>query len=393
MKNTQPKFHTCKKHSNQKHSKLQQRKLKHWLMGSALLAATMPTAKCPVLIHVARADVYHAVEPGETLRSVANRYGLRPSALRAANKLDDTRDNAPLPAMLLRVPDGKKSDVEAGQEITPVKSAAEAMPEITSTGTISKTVRYTVQAGDTLDSIAHRYAQSGYPVTVEAIAEKNHLTPEPNIQPAIGSAIIIPLQSITYRASAQQSASRKAQSRPDNELTISGEVPVSMAQVVADKQPVYQSITKPPRTAAPRGYALGARGNMPVGGRDGVRVLKQNEDAMNTAPPPTSQPRVLQAPSSTTVGALAQVAQVSLAGAKIRRLPESDSYALYKCPVGTELAIIKQNGGWSAILMSDRSTGWIPTRYVKFTGASVDISSQVVTGSDAWAGRPSNDTV
>jgi cell wall-associated NlpC family hydrolase len=29
--------------------------------------------------------------------------------------------------------------------------------------------------------------------------------------------------------------------------------------------------------------------------------------------------------------------------------------------------------------MSDRSTGWIPSRYLKFTGESVDISTQVLT--------------
>jgi cell wall-associated NlpC family hydrolase len=34
---------------------------------------------------------------------------------------------------------------------------------------------------------------------------------------------------------------------------------------------------------------------------------------------------------------------------------------------------------WSAILMSDRSTGWLPTHYLKFTGVSVDITSQVET--------------
>jgi cell wall-associated NlpC family hydrolase len=32
--------------------------------------------------------------------------------------------------------------------------------------------------------------------------------------------------------------------------------------------------------------------------------------------------------------------------------------------------------------MSDRSTGWVPTRYLRFTGANVDISSQVITDED-----------
>ena len=61
-------------------------------------------------------------------------------------------------------------------------------------------------------------------------------------------------------------------------------------------------------------------------------------------------------------------------------MPEAGAVTLYNCGVGTEIAIIKQQGAWSAILMSDRSTGWLPTRYLKFTGVSVDITSQVETG-------------
>ena len=74
----------------------------------------------------------------------------------------------------------------------------------------------------------------------------------------------------------------------------------------------------------------------------------------------------------------AAVARIAKAGARIRRLPDAGATTLYKCSTGTEIAVTKQSGEWSAILMSDRSTGWIPTRFLKFTGQSVDISTQVV---------------
>lgn len=378
---------------SKKRSKGSHRKVTRWLMGGAFLAATMPVGKFPTLMHVARADVYHAVEAGDTLSAVAARYGLRAAALREANKLDGIRDNAPLPAMLLRIPDGKNGAAREQSEVAPNVSAnaPTTTPGINSSGTITSAARYTVQTGDTLESIARRYTQAGYPVTFEAIAQKNRLTPEPNTQPPIGSSIIVPLQSVNYRVSAQQSASHHSKATPrntDGDITVSQEAP--MAQVVPDKQPVYQSITAPPQVsawAARRGMTLGSRG-MPVGGRESVRVLKQNEDALNTSPPPQSSPKVIQAPAA---NGLAQVAQVAANGATIRRLPETSAYTLYHCVVGTELAVTRQSGIWSAVLMSDRSTGWIPSRYLKLTGTQVDITSQVITGDAAWAGRPSSD--
>lgn len=392
MKFRQTKHHQLQSRQSKKHSKSPQRKVTRWLMGGALLTAALSGGKFPLLVQAARADVYHAVEPGDTLGAVAAHYGLRAAALRAANHLDAIRDNALLPAMLLRIPDGKNGSAPEQPALTSnVSSNAPATtPAINSSGTIAQSVRYTVQAGDTLESIARRYTQSGYPVTVEAIAQKNRLTPEPNTQPPIGSAIIVPLQSVNYRVSAQQSASRHSKATPrntDSDITVSQEVP--MAQVVPDKQPVYQSITTPPQSAwaARRGMMLGSRG-MPVGGREGVRVLKQNEDALNTSPQPQRAPRVIQAPA---FNGLAQVAKVVANGASIRRLPEASAYTLYHCAVGTELAVTRQSGSWSAVLMSDRSTGWIPSRYLKLTGTQVDITSQVITGNAAWEGRPDNE--
>src|SRR6478672_6483290 len=62
----------------------------------------------------AQADLYHAVEPGDTLNSVARRYHLTSEAIRTANRLNDTRDSAPLPTMLLLIPDGNSPTTVAG---------------------------------------------------------------------------------------------------------------------------------------------------------------------------------------------------------------------------------------------------------------------------------------
>jgi hypothetical protein len=61
---------------------------------------------------------------------------------------------------------------------------------------------------------------------------------------------------------------------------------------------------------------------------------------------------------------------------------------LYQCTTGTELAVTQQNGTWSAV--SDESTAaraGFRTSYLRFTGASVDISSQVLINAAAARSR------
>lgn len=71
-----------------------------------------------------------------------------------------------------------------------------------------------------------------------------------------------------------------------------------------------------------------------------------------------------------------QVAKVSLAGARIRRLPSARAVVICKVALGTELAVTKQQGMWLAVLMSDRSTGWVPSRYVTLTGVPVSLTAR-----------------
>lgn len=105
---------------------------------------------------------------------------------------------------------------------------------------------------------------------------------------------------------------------------------------------------------------------------EGGRVL-QNGEVLSTAAGTAAKSVAAPAPKN-----LAKVARIHLNGAQIRRLPEASAATLYKCATGTEIAVIKQQADWSAILMSDRSTGWLPTRYLQFTGTSVDVTSQVI---------------
>ena len=121
---------------------------------------------------------------------------------------------------------------------------------------------------------------------------------------------------------------------------------------------------------------------------DGGRVLGAGEDAPNTSRSGPSfngqRSRVVQAPVQAAPSGqkIARVAKVGLQGAKIRRLPDAQAVSLYACPTSTEVAVTRQSGAWSAILMADHSTGWMPTRYLQFTGASVDVSSIPQTDSN-----------
>lgn len=373
--------------------------------GSALCGALLfPLTLTPSPAH---ADVYHAVAAGETLSSVAAKYQISVDTLRTANNLKDMPENAMLGSMLLRVPSAGDNKAVINLPSAPsVVSAKEtnsfgganfgtASSPGSGSGSITRSVVETVRQGDTWESIAARYRAAGNDVTADTLRKRNNYAEVPTP----GQTVLVPLGQIAYTAPAPRYAPRtsvtaSAQTNPfaapanavsatspitpsnagsrvlDGGVVASSELDLPFAKATETTAPVY----RPPGSAAPV-----VRGNLPYRGGYGemtrgndVRVLGQGEEA--TAPP---SPTIRGARDSSS--RIAKVAKVAENGAQIRRLPQSSAVTLYRCPVGTQLAVLQEKDGWSAILMSDRSTGWIPGHYLRTTGQTVDISTQIVT--------------
>lgn len=362
---------------------------------------TPTLALCGALLIPAtsRADVYHPVANGENLVSIAAKYGVSLESLRAANGL---KDGDALGNMLLRVP-----GVEGGQN--PLSAPANSVSKTargfgdstlnnvasSSSGSISRSVSETVRPNDTWETIAARYQNAGHQVSADDLRRRNN-----GIQaPLGGQTVVVPLGQIKFAAPAVAAASyapriavnASAQTSPGSVAPVftpntispralSGGVAVSgefnlggieqnlpTVREVQAQAPIYRA----PNSGMPTSRGgFGQMTRQATGGE--VRVLGQNE----TANAPQTSATVSQPVKPS--GSLARVAQVKLSGAKIRRLPQSAAASLYNCAKGTRLAVLRQSAGWSAVLMSDRSTGWLPTKYLGMTDQSVDVSSQIV---------------
>jgi len=133
---------------------------------SFLLAGSLPTL-------VAAQAVYHVLEKGETLYSVARSYGVSPDAIAKANSLDDP------------------SRLRAGKRLLiPVDSPTVAV----------ETLKYKVVKGDTLFSIARTYG-----VGLADLRAANRLTTASLLR--VGDTIVVPAGAKTLPASAAVPAS------------------------------------------------------------------------------------------------------------------------------------------------------------------------------------------
>lgn len=72
---------------------------------------------------------------------------------------------------------------------------------------------------------------------------------------------------------------------------------------------------------------------------------------------------------------------VAAAAVTIRSSHSSRGQAMVRVPAGTYLALTGDNGDWYGVLMSDRSTGWIPK-------SSVQVLQYEVVSPDGQAGAP-----
>ncbi len=374
----------------------------------------------------ARADVYHPVAGGETLASIAQRYHVSSDSLRTANGLSGS-DATPLGSMLLRVPGVSQGQValsapqlaaaptsfSAPVVQTPTFSSAPRTSGTRSggsgSGSLVRAVMETVREGDTWNTIAARFQAAGNDVPVDALRRRNGDA----ASPVAGQKVVVPLGQLnfaapsvyapriatnapvgrqqvaitpSYSASAQTApptSPAASQAEPRNlgggvyasgEFNLGSNVPVSTVREIPQKAPIFGSTsvvdTRRGGLTSRGGYGQMARS---AGGGE-VRVLGQNEVA--TAPHVNHE-------ATTTLpvqpsNAMARVGQVSGAGARIRRLPQADAATLYSCAKGTRLAVLRQSGQWSAVLMSDRSTGWLPTKYLSMTDQTLDVTSQIV---------------
>lgn len=168
--------------------------------GPALVSGTADTADqdlAAVAVAAKAADgtpvtVTHKVVAGETLASIAEKYGVQASEIRSTNNL---RRNAvrvgqiltvanvdPAKAAAVQQPEQKPSEKVVAQEVTtPVKSqakkstAASTQKKSTASSqkkkTTGKTTVHTIKSGENLGKIARKYG-----VTVDAIKKANGMT-------------------------------------------------------------------------------------------------------------------------------------------------------------------------------------------------------------------------
>ncbi|MCS6862299.1 MAG: C40 family peptidase, partial [Abditibacteriales bacterium] len=120
----------------------------------------------------------------------------------------------------------------------------------------------------------------------------------------------------------------------------------------------------PPPPTAPQTHTITRGVELPSRGAPLLRFGNDRPVSHGSEPEraaPTSTARVAS-PQLQTVGRLGTVIQ---GGARIRRTKNTNAVTLYQCPVGMQLVITGQSDDWFAVMMSDRSTGWIPKKYVR----------------------------
>jgi len=307
-----------------------------------------------LLTNIAHADIYQNVAAGQTLAQLASKFHVSADELRSANNLN-YKDNVALPAMLLRVPDA--SAIKPTPQAVAYQQPAPA-PQIHTRGSLTSSVAYSVRNGDSWESIANYYSKQGYDLTATDLRQQNAGISE--LRP--GNSLHISLTT-HYKPSAGDSASF-------------GAVNYSSAEIIPQPKPLYQPQTPAPKpSVAQRGPSnLSSRGS--YGTRGGsIQVLRGNEQVV--------QPAVKS--TFTNAKTTASVVKVKAVGARIRRNADPKGQVLFVCPIGTELAVTGQKGYWFSVLMSDRSTGWLPAKYVDVLQKKVDTQTQVVTGSEAAA--------
>ncbi len=243
----------------------------------------------------------YVVQEGDTLESIAQKYRTSVEKIREQNNLTEA------------------SPIKTGDNLIVPVQAEENPSNVTGRLVVSQA--YTVKPGDTLEKIA-----ASFKVSVNSIKTKNGLKDGQPLQP--GQTLLIPIR----------------------EHVIKSSTPTAANSETATATPQTYTIT--------RGVELPSRGApLPRFGDD--RPVSNGTTDTASMPPPTTK---VSSPLLQTVGRLGTIVQ---SGGRIRRTKNANAATLYQCPVGMQLVVTGQSGDWYAVMMSDRSTGWIPKKYVR----------------------------
>ena len=220
-----------------------------------LLPAAAEQDALAVQVDPAYADlgppIVHAVQPGETLSQIAERYAVPMAELMRINGLADAD----------LVVEGQRLRLTPALETQTAQSlAATESPPLVSANAALTTLnrRYEVQFGDTLEQIALREG-----VNVDALAAINGLDRQPTPALASGQPLILPATTRELRAQAsnQPPAAEEAAEltvQPGDSLSqLAQDAGVSLADLMAvnrivDPDAIYigQTLTLPPPPAA-----------------------------------------------------------------------------------------------------------------------------------------------
>lgn len=160
---------------------------------NSVSTATKATSAPRAVVSVSK-KVTYTVKPGDTLYSIAKRYGIDVKTLASANGLSD--------------PNALKAGTELTVPVTPVPTPRPVTPPAGAS-------TYTVKAGDTLSSIARQHGTS------PGELQKLNNLPNPN-QIKVGMTIVVPGRSGTIRT-----VSRTATHTTSSSGTMTGVSPVS----------------------------------------------------------------------------------------------------------------------------------------------------------------------
>jgi len=170
---------------------------------SGLLVLVVFMTVAAITTRTARADTIHVVQPGDTLYTIAQKYGVSMEAIAEANNLQNIR--AVMLGYPLVIPG---VDGPLGSQATPTPRAATTpRPYVVPASAVAVPggVQHTVEAGDTLFRISMIYN-----VAMQTIADANNLPDGRTVR--LGRTLFIPGATLAGRGGATATATSPAPS-------------------------------------------------------------------------------------------------------------------------------------------------------------------------------------